>query len=89
MDRLIPQLVQIEESAEQIIRQADLQKQKLSEEYQQKKTDYEKYMDAKTEETLQGLSGKLEQKRKQDVRKLHIATQEALVSLNTEYTQNG
>ena len=56
MDRLIPQLVQIEESAEQIIRQADLQKQKLSEEYQQKKTDYEKYMDAKTEETLQGLS---------------------------------
>ncbi len=89
MDRLIPQLVQIEESAEQIIRQADLQKQKLSEEYQKKKTDYEKYMDAKTEETLQGLSGKLEQKRKQDVRKLHIATQEALVSLNTEYKQNG
>lgn len=89
MDRLIPQLVQIEESAEQILRQADLQKQKLSEEYDRKKAEYDKYMDTKTEEALKNLSGQLEQKRKQDIRRLHQNTQEALVNLNTEYKQNG
>lgn len=89
MDRLIPQLVQIEESAVQIIHQADEQKQKLAEEYEQKKNDYETYINAKTQETLQGLSGKLEEKRKQDIRRLHVNTQEALVALNTEYQQNG
>ena len=89
MDRLIPQLVQIEESAGQILRQADVRKQELTAEYDQKKADYDKYMDEKTGETLKNLSGKLEEKRKQDIRKLHLNTQKALVNLNTEYKQNG
>ncbi len=89
MDKLIQQLEQIEKSAVSMIDQANLQKQQLAKEYDEKKTAYEREVDAKTEEALQVLSGRLAKKREQDIKKLHVNTQKALVALNTEYRDHG
>lgn len=89
MDKLIQQLVQIEESAEQMIEQANEKKKELSAKYEQKKIDYEQQVDAHTEEVLSLLTKQLESNHQKDVEELEAKSKQTRQRLDHECKTNG
>lgn len=88
MVTVINRLSEIEAAAVNVENQSAGEKRRIAKEYEQKTLDFDRELDARTEEKLQDLNEKLKSEAEEELLKMRRETEQALESMKKEYTQN-